>query len=58
MFSAPGRQPLVVPTRPIPNSIGLPSARFFIVRTPGGGKVTWKVTLKDAAGHVVPFASF
>jgi hypothetical protein len=58
VFTAPGRQPLVVPTRPIPNSIGLPSARFFIVDPPGGAEVTWKVTLEDAAGHVIPFASF
>jgi hypothetical protein len=58
VFSAPGRQPLVVPTRPIPNSIGLPSGRFFIVRTPGRGNVGWRVILKDAAGHVVPFTSF
>ena len=58
LFSAPGRPSLVVPTRPIPDSIGLPSGRFFIVRTPGRGNVTWRVTLKDADGHVVPFASF
>jgi hypothetical protein len=58
VFSAPGRRPLVVPTRPIPNSIGLPSGRFFIVCTRGRGNVTWRVTLKDADGHVVPFASF
>jgi hypothetical protein len=58
VFTAPGRQPLVVRTRPIPDSIGLPPARFFIVHTPGDGDVTWKVTLKDAHGHVVPFSSF
>jgi hypothetical protein len=58
VFTAPGRQPLIVPTRPIPDSIGLPPGRFFIVHPPGNGDVPWKVILKDAAGRVVPFASF
>jgi hypothetical protein len=58
VFTAPGKQPLIVPTRPIPDSIGLPPARFFIAHPPGNGNVTWKVTLKDSAGHAVPFSSF
>jgi hypothetical protein len=58
VFTASGRQPLVVLTRPIPDSIGLPSGRFFIVDPPGNGGVAWKVTLKDADGNVVPFTSF
>ena len=53
-----GRAPVIVPTRPIPQKDGLPNGRFFVIEPPGPLSVVWKVTLKNASGHTVPFANF
>jgi hypothetical protein len=58
VLTARGYTPVSVPTRPIPQKDGLPRGRFFIVNPPGKASVYWNVTLKDAAGHTVPFAEF
>jgi hypothetical protein len=57
-LTAPGYQPVVVRTIPLPSSGGLPSGRFFIVDPPGPASVIWSVVLKDSAGRVVPFQDF
>lgn len=57
-LTAPGRAPILVPTRPLPNRAGLPHGRFWITQPPGAGTVGWNVTLLDAAGRKVPFAGF
>jgi hypothetical protein len=58
MLTARGRAPVVVPTRPIPQKDGLPDGRFFAIDPPGPLSVVWNVTLKDAAGHTIPFTDF
>jgi hypothetical protein len=58
VLTARGHAPVSVPTRPIPHEDGLPRGRFFIAGPPGKASVYWNVTLKDAAGHTVPFAEF
>lgn len=56
ILTAPGHQPVVVRTMPLPG--GFPSGRFFIADPPGLGTVLWNVTLRDSAGHIVPFENF
>ena len=58
VLTARGRAPVIVPTRPIPHKDGLPGGRFFVIDAPGPLSVTWNVTLMNASGHAVPFASF
>jgi hypothetical protein len=57
-LTAPGYQPVVVRTMPLPRSGGLPSGRFFIAHPPASASVLWTVVLKDSAGHIVPFKDF
>lgn len=58
ILTAPGYQPVVVPTMPLPRSGGLPPGRFFIADPPGPASVMWDVTLRDSAGRIVQFKSF
>jgi hypothetical protein len=58
VLTARGYAPVIVPTQPIPRKDGLPRGRFFIADPPGTASVYWNVTLRDAAGHTVPFAEF
>ena len=57
ILTAPGYQPVIVRTMPLPR--GFPSGRFFIADPPAGpASVLWDVTLRDSAGHIVPFENF
>lgn len=58
ILTAPGYQPVVVRTMPLPRSGGLPSGGFFIADPPGPASVMWDVSLRDSAGRIVPFKNF
>jgi hypothetical protein len=57
VLTAPGQVPVVVPTQPLPDQDELPRGRFFVIDPPGPVH-SWNVTLKNAAGHKVPFTEF
>jgi len=58
VLTAPGHPAIVVLTRPIPHTDGLPDGRFFVVAPSPAAVPWWNVTLRDAAGRKVAFADF
>lgn len=57
-LTAPGHQPILVRTAPLPAGRGLPAGRFFVIQPPGSVALTWWVTPLDAAGRKVAFSDF